>query len=305
MKGLDLQRLRMLRELEVRGTLGAVATALGYTPSAVSQQLSVLEREVGVRLLEKAGRGVRMTDAGHVLARHADLLLTAAEAARADLASLAGEVRGTVRAGGLQSATRRVLIPAVTRVLDEHPQVRLEVSEMELEQALPELRLGSLDVVVSDEYDGHPRPRPAGLTFELLHEEPLKLVLPTHHPAAESGDPVPIAALRDDPFVASALGTGHHALVQGFCRSVGGFEPDIRHRSNDAEVQFELVRATGAVALMPVLTLPTTESGLAVRDVADVSIGRRLVLITRATPTAPALDVFLAAVKEQARTLVG
>jgi DNA-binding transcriptional LysR family regulator len=162
MVALELRRLRVLRELEVRGTLGAVAAALGYTPSAVSQQLAVLEREAGTRLLEKAGRGVRLTDAGRLLARHARVLLSAAEAAEADLASLTGEVRGTVRAGGLQSATRRLLIPAVARLLDDAPQVRVEVTELELEQALPELRLGALDLVVSDEYDGHPGPARPG-----------------------------------------------------------------------------------------------------------------------------------------------
>src|SRR5689334_10577694 len=103
MADFDLRRLRMLRELEERGTLTAVATALGYTPSAVSQQLTVLEREVGVPLLEKAGRGVRLTDAARLLSQHAGVMLSAADAARADLASLTGQVRGTVRAGGLQS----------------------------------------------------------------------------------------------------------------------------------------------------------------------------------------------------------
>src|SRR5687768_8157834 len=94
----DLHRLRLLREFEERGTLSAVAAALDYSPSAVSQQLSALEKEAGARLLEKAGRGVRLTDAGRLLARHARVLLAAAEAAAADLADLGGEVRGTVRA---------------------------------------------------------------------------------------------------------------------------------------------------------------------------------------------------------------
>jgi DNA-binding transcriptional LysR family regulator len=302
---LDLRRLRLLRELEERGTLWAVATALGYSPSAVSQQLAVLEKEVGVLLLQKAGRGVTLTDAGRLLSHHAGILLSAAEAARADLASLTGEVRGTVRAGGLQSATRRVLIPAVARMLVDHPQVRVEVSELELEQALPELRLGTLDVVISDEYDGHPRPRPAGLRFELLLEEPLKLVLPGAHPLAAEGGPVSVAALRDDVWADSEPNTGHHALVVSTCRSLGGYEPDLRHHSNDADVQLELVRAAGAVALMPALTLPAADPTLAVRDIAGTVIGRRLVVITRASPTGPALDTFLSAVRAQALRLDG
>jgi DNA-binding transcriptional LysR family regulator len=303
MVAFDLRRLRLLHELEERGTLAAVATALGYTPSAISQQLTVLEKEVGARLLDKAGRGVRLTDAGRLLSQHASVLLAAADAARADLAAMTGEVRGTVRAGGLQSATRRVLIPAMARLLADHPPVRVEISELELEQALPELRLGTLDLIVSDEYDGHPRPRPPGLTFEPLHEEPLRLVLPALHPSAGDGGPVAMSALRDDVWVASATGTGHHALVVGTCRAYGGYEPDLRHRSNDADVQLDLVRTTGAVALMPTLALPTSDPALAVRDISEASISRRLMIITRHSPTAPALDAFLTAVREQARRL--
>jgi DNA-binding transcriptional LysR family regulator len=120
---LDLRRLRFLREVEERGTLAA---ALGYSPSTVSHQLALLEKEAGARLLDKAGRGVRLTDAGHLLARHARVLLSAAEAAQADLAALSGDIRGTVRAGGLQSAARRLLIPAVARMKADRPQVRVE-----------------------------------------------------------------------------------------------------------------------------------------------------------------------------------
>ena len=296
---MDLRRLRLLRELEERGTLSAVATALGYTPSAVSQQLAVLEKEVGARLLERAGRGVRLTDAGRLLAQHAGVLLSAAEAASADLASLTGEVRGTVRAGGLQSATRHVLIPAMARLQADHPQVRVEIVELEFEQALPELRLGTLDMVISDEYDGHPRPRPTGLNFTPLHEEPLKLVLPARHPCARHRGPVALAALRADAWTASPAGTGHHALVLGTCRSLGGYEPDLRHRSNDNNVQLDLVRTTGAVALLPALTLPSADPALAIRDIADAVIRRRLTIVTRNSPPAPALNTCLDAVRDR------
>jgi DNA-binding transcriptional LysR family regulator len=300
---LDLRRLRLLRELEVRGTLGAVATALGYSPSAVSQQLAVLEKEAGVPLLEKAGRGVRLTDAGRLLAQHAGVLLTAAEAARADLESLAGEVRGTVRAGGLQSATRHLLVPALAQLRRTHPLVRVQITEVELEQALPELRLGTLDVVVSDEYDGHPRPRPAGLQFDDLYAEHLRLVLPADHPCAAAGGPVAMADLRDQVWASSAVGTGHHALVVGACRSLGGFDPDIRHRSNDADVQLATVRLAGAVALLPPLTLPVDDPALAVRDIAEGAVGRRLMVVTREGSAAPALSAFLDAVSEQGQRL--
>ena len=300
---LGLRRLRFLREFEERGTLAAVAAALGYSPSTVSQQLALLEKEVGARLFDKAGRGVRLTDAGHLLAQHARVLLSAAEAAEADLAALSGEIRGTVRAGGLQSAARRLLVPAVARIRAEHPQVRVEVFELELEQSLPGLRLGAVDLVVGDEYDSHPRPRPAGLRFTLLLEERLKLVLPATHPLAQSGGPVAVADLRADIWAASAEGTGHHAMVMGTCRGLGGYEPDLRHRCSDADVQLELVRVAAAVALMPALTVPDNDPALAVRDVAEATLKRRLFAATRDTPPAPALTALLAAVTDQAHRI--
>jgi DNA-binding transcriptional LysR family regulator len=246
---------------------------------------------------------VRFTDAGRLLVQHARILLSAAEAATADLAALGDEVRGTVRAGGLQSAARRLLVPTAARMMTEYPRVRTEISELELEQALPGLRLGSVDLVISDEYDGHPRPRPAGLRFALLHEEPLKLVLSPGHPLAGDGGPVALSMLRDDVWVASDDGTGHSEMVVGTCRSVGGYEPDLRHRSSDADVQLELVRATGAVALLPALTLPSTDPALAIRDVAEVRVGRRLVAVLRDAPSAPALTAFLSVLTDVARRL--
>jgi DNA-binding transcriptional LysR family regulator len=299
----DLRRLRFLRELEERGTLASVAAALGYSPSTVSQQLALLEKEVGTRIIEKAGRGVRLNDAGHLLAQHARVLLSAAEAAAADLEALSDDIRGTVRAGGLQSAARRLLVPAVARMKVDHPRVRLEIFELELEQALPGLRLGAVDLVIGDEYDGHPRPRPAGLRFTVLLEEPLKLVLPARHPLARSRGPVAMARLRSDIWTASAEGTGHHAMVVGTCRSLGGYEPDLRHRSSDADVQLELVRGGAAVGLMPALTLPANDRALAIRDVAEAALKRRLVVVTRGTPPGPALTAFLAAVTDRAQQI--
>ncbi|GIE33689.1 hypothetical protein Ait01nite_067340 [Actinoplanes italicus] len=300
---LDLRRLRFLREFEERGTLGAVATALGYSPSAVSQQLTVLEKEVGTPLLEKAGRGVRLTDAGRLLAQHARVLLTAAEAATTDLAALSGAVRGTVRAGGVQSATRHLLVPSLTRMTAEHPLVRMEVSELELEQALPGLRLGSVDLVISDEYDGHPRPRPPGMRFAPLLSEQLLIVLPAGHPLAASGAPVAVSDLRDEVWVSSDETTGHHAMIVGTCRSFGGYEPDVRHHSNDADVQLALVQYAAAVALLPLLNLPPPNPALAYRRVAEADLGRRLFTVTRDAPPSPALTAFLTVVTDRAAAI--
>src|ERR687896_721506 len=108
---LDLHRLRLLHELHARGTIAAVAEALRYTPSAVSQQLAVLERETGLPLLEKAGRGVRLTDAGIVLVRHAGALLERADRAQAELAAVAGNVAGRALIASFQSVALQIAVP--------------------------------------------------------------------------------------------------------------------------------------------------------------------------------------------------
>lgn len=299
----DLQRLRILRELAERRTLTAVADALGYSPSAISQQMAVLEREAGTALMQRAGRGVRLTDAGRLLADHAGLLLAAAEAARVDLAALSGDVRGTVRAGGVQSALRHLLIPTLADLLIEQPGIQLELTEIELEPAVAELRLGGLDLVVSDEYVAQPRPRPAGIRREVLLEEPLVVVLPVDHPRSQDRRPVSITSLRDEVWVASASGTGHHALVLAACRELGGFDPELRHRSNDADMQLEIVRTARAVALMPSLAVRLDDPTLAIRHVAGGTIARSLLLLTRDQPTPGALAQVLDSIRTRARGL--
>ncbi|MGW2654124.1 LysR family transcriptional regulator [Streptomyces sp. NPDC001478] len=296
----DLRRLRMLRELAERGTLAAVAAAIGYSPSAVSQQLAVLEREAGARLVEPAGRGVRLTEAGKVLARHATVLLSVAQDAETELAGLTQEVRGRIRAVGLQSAARRLLIPALVEMARVHPRVEVEITELELEVALPELRLGTVDLVISDEYEGHPRPRPDGVDHHLLLCEGTRVVLPAGHPLAAHPGPVPLSLLRHEVWASSSSGTGHHAMIIGTCRAHGGFDPDLRHRSNDADVQLELVRHAGAVTLLPDLTLPAADPRLAIRDIAGTTLTRRLyAVIRRQSPTAPALHAYLEALHQQ------
>src|SRR5215468_4492175 len=159
---LDLRRLRLLRELKERGTIAAVADALQFTPSAVSQQLAMLERETGVRLLERAGRGVRLTDAALVLVEHADALLERAAIAEAELAAAAGTVAGRGRIAGFQSVMLRLAVPAMEALAREAPRLRCELVEAEPEQSLPALALGDIDLVLSDEWQHQPRSLHAG-----------------------------------------------------------------------------------------------------------------------------------------------
>src|SRR5215212_3797955 len=149
---LDLRRLRLLRELRERGTIAAVADALTYTPSAVSQQLAQLEREAGVPLLERVGRGVRLTDAALGLVEHTEAVLARLEQAEAELAADSGEVQGVVRVGAFQTAARALVAPILRPLADAYPRLRCEMLEMEAEEALTQLRAGDLDIVIAEEY---------------------------------------------------------------------------------------------------------------------------------------------------------
>ncbi|MBM7517882.1 LysR family transcriptional regulator [Nocardioides nitrophenolicus] len=293
---LDLHRLRLLREVHGRGTVHAAAAALGYSPSAVSQQLAVLEREAGTPLLERTGRNVRLTDAGRLLVDHALTLLEGVETAEAELATLAaGRVAGVVRICAFQSALLRIVAPAVRALATSHPDVRIEVTEGEVEQAAPGLRLHQYDLVIGDEYDGEPRPVHADLRRERLLRERLLLVLPADHPEAGAAR-VPLTRLAGLAWAACQPGTGHRAMHLRVCRGYGGFEPDLRHSSDDFVILLEMVRTAGAGALLPELALAGRDEGVAVRPLAEGPLGREVFLLTRRART-PAVDAVTAALR--------
>jgi DNA-binding transcriptional LysR family regulator len=293
---LDLRRLRLLRELDARGTVHGAARALDYTPSAVSQQLAVLEREAGAKLLERSGRNVRLTDAGRVLVRHAGTLLDGMEAAEAEVAEVAaGRAAGVVRVSAFQSAFLRIVAPAIAALAESHPDVRVEATEVEVEEGVPALRLQQLDAVIGDEYAGQPRPVHPDLQRELLDSEQVRLVLPVTHPLARRRR-VPMAQLAGAEWAACQPGTGHREMQIRACRQLGGFEPDLRYASDDFLILLELVRTTGACALLPDLVLGYGASGVAVRPLAEGDVGREIFLLTRRTRT-PAVAAVAAALK--------
>jgi DNA-binding transcriptional LysR family regulator len=302
---LDLRRLRLLRELNKRRTIAAVADALQFTPSAVSQQLAMLEREAGVRLLERAGRGVRLTDAALVLVDHAEALLDRAELAEADLAAAAGTVAGRGRIAGFQSVMLRLALPAMEALARDAPRLRCEVIEAEPEQALPALALGDIDLVLGDEWQHQPRRLPAGVQRHELHRDPVHLVLPARHPAARRHrDAVPLAELAGEAWTTGHVGMGWEEMTQRTCRELGGFDPDIRHRANDATISLALVARGLAVTLLPDLPLPDRHPGIALRAIAEGPVSRAIFAATRAADAArPSTQALVAAVRNAASAL--
>ena len=304
---LDLRRLRLLRELNERGTIAAVADALQFTPSAVSQQLAVLEREAGVRLLERSGRGVRLTDAALVLAGHAQALLERAALAEADLAAAAGAVTGRVRIAAFQSAAIRLALPAIEALARDAPGLRCELIEAEPEQALPALALGDLDLVLGDEWQHQPWRLPAGLQRRELLRDPVFLVMPEAHPAARGRrKAVRLAEFAADAWTTAHPGMAWEEVIQRTCREHGGFEPDIRHRTNDAIVSLALVARGLAVTMLPDLVLPDPHPGIAVRRIAGDPAARAVFTVTRAADAArPSTQALVAAVQDAVAGLPG
>jgi DNA-binding transcriptional LysR family regulator len=298
---LDLRRLRLLHELHERGTIAAVADALQFTPSAVSQQLAVLERESGVPLLERAGRGVRLTDAALVLAGHAKALLERAELAEAELAAAAGNVAGRGRIASFQSVAMLLAAPAMEALARDAPGLRCELVEAEPEQSLPALALGDLDLVLADEWQHQPRPRPPGVDRQDLHRDPVHLVLARDHPAALRHDhAVPLAELSGVPWVTGHPGTGWEEITNHTCRELGGFDPDIRHRANDSIVCVRLVAHGLGVTLLADLS-PGDHPDVVRRAIAEGSVHRNIYTATRtADAERPSVQALLAAIRTAA-----
>jgi DNA-binding transcriptional LysR family regulator len=299
---LDLRRLRLLYELHERGTIAAVADALQFTPSAVSQQLAVLEREAGVPLLERAGRGVRLTDPALVLVRHAAALLDRAGLAEAELAAAAGSVAGRGRIAAFQSVALRLASPAMHALARDAPGLRCELVEAEPETALPALALGDIDLVLADEWQHQPHSRPAGVDRHDLHRDPVRLVLPEGHPLARRhASAVPLRELAGEDWTTGHRGTPWEGMTDRTCRQLGGFDPNIRHRTNDSVVSLGLVAQGLAVTLLPELVAPAAHPGVVVRAVADGPVHRTIFAATRtADARRPSVQALLAAVRAAA-----
>jgi DNA-binding transcriptional LysR family regulator len=302
---LDLRRLRLLHELHRRGTVSAVAEALSYSPSTVSQQLGVLQREAGTKLFEPAGRRVRLTDAALVLVAHAEELLAGVERAEADLAAAAGAVIGTVRIGAFQTASLYLALPAMTALRDAHPQVEVELVEVqETEAGLAALRSHALDLLLAEEYAGSPRPPTPGLDREDLLVEPVWLLLPPDHPRAREPDQVRLATLAGDSWAATHPGSGQETYLRQVCAAHGGFEPAIRHRADELTVLVSLVGAGHALTMLPDLALGARFAEVAVRPIAEAPLTRTIFTAVRSsTVERPAVAAVRATLREAAGRL--
>ena len=295
---LNFARLRLLVELDRLGTVAAVAHALDYTPSAVSQQLTQLQAESPQPLLEKVGRRLRLTDAGQLLAQHGRELMARAEQAESELAGFTDLARGTLHLAGFETAARELLTPAMVELQTRYPGLRCELHDTEAELALPLLRAGELDLVVAEEYEHAPRPRHPDLERQELLDDALLAAVPLGHPLAETRDDIPLRALAGESWVAPRDGTAYGDMLVRACRTAG-FEPDLRHRVNDLQTILSLVAGGMGVALVPSLGRPELRTDVELRNVKGRRLSRSVFAATRtgAAEQRPALSALLEALR--------
>ncbi|MGW4931058.1 LysR family transcriptional regulator [Agromyces sp. NPDC004153] len=242
----DLHRLRLLRELKHRGTLAAVGEALGYSPSAISHQLAILEREVGVPVLEPVGRRVRLTDAAELLVAHTERVLLELEQAEAAIAASRTDVSGHVRIAAFQSAAHTLIPAALDRLAAEHPNVEVSFLHVHAEHGLPALLARDVDLVLYEQYPGAPVAPITNIRTEHLLDDAMLVATPRARGAAA------LAGLADARWAMEPPGTRSREWAVAACRAAG-FEPNVGFESTDVLLHARLVAHGRAVAFLPAI----------------------------------------------------
>jgi DNA-binding transcriptional LysR family regulator len=245
----NLERLRTLQAVARHGSVSAAADGLHITTSAVSQQLAKLEREAGQRLVARNGRGIRLTDAGLLLAEHAGLILAQVERAQADLEAHQGLIGGRLRLGAFPTALRGLVPGAVAELRTRHAQLSLNVYECEPEQCVRRLVRGDLDVGIVLDWYNKPFALPDGLVKAPLLDDTADLVVPAGHPLAER-ESVRLEEFAEDEWICWQDGGFCHEWLTFTLRSKG-FEPKFAHWVEEHPTQLALVAAGLGVAVMP------------------------------------------------------
>ena len=295
----DAQRLRAFALVLDLGSVSAAASVLGYTQSAVSQQLAALEREVGAALVDRAQRPLRATPAGAALRPHVDRVLAAlgsADAAVRDLRGGATRLRLAAFGSALSS-----FVPAAVRDLRRaHPQLVVGVLQLETREAVERLRGGEADLAVVHHLPGVAVPETAGLRRRRLLVDRLHIVLPAGHRLARR-EAVDLGELEGEPLVLPRRDTPagrFRSLVEHLCAQAG-FAPEVAYELDDLPAAQAFAAAGIALVPMHGLTLTTLPAGATARPLTDPDAGSRaieaLAPLTASTPVAEDLLERLAA----------
>lgn len=300
---LDLKRLRLLWELDARETIVAVAEALSYSPSAVSQQLAVLEKEVGTALLRRNGRHLELTVVAKRLVAETEQLLADVERIELVLREFDETVTGTLRVAAFQTAVLAILPAALERLRMQHPLVRVELVQHEPEAALRETWARGFDLVIAEQYPGHATAHFTGLDRQALTKDRIQLALPS----LGVGDPdfdktQTLEDTAEMPWVMEPQGTATRHWAEQLCRSAG-FEPDVRYETADLQAHVRLIESGNAVALLPGLVHAGASPQLRLVDL-DGDPRRTVFTAARESSTTnPALTAFRSILTQVAQKL--
>ncbi|MFD8813000.1 LysR family transcriptional regulator [Streptomyces sp. NPDC059627] len=248
---LNLERLRTLDALARHGSVSGAAEALHVTTSAVSQQMGKLEREVDQQLLAKNGRGIRLTDAGRLLAEHAARILSQVELAQSDLEAHRGQVVGELRLSAFPTAARGLFPAALSALRTRHPALRVRSSELEPENGIAGVVRGDLDLAVVLDWYNKPMPLPDGLVKAPLLDDPAEVALPVGHRLADREE-VDLGEFAEDEWITWGEGEFCHEWLMFTLRS-RGIEPIVGHRAAETHTQLNLVAAGLGVCIAPLL----------------------------------------------------
>lgn len=292
--------LRTLVAVIRAGSFADAARQLGYTGSAVSQQIAALERSVRVPLFERSAHSVRPTPAAEFLARRARDSLTTLRALEDDVAGMAQGTVGRIRVGSFPTASERLLPDALAHLREQHPAVEVLLDEGETDDLVHRLGDGEIDLALVYRYDFVPRPWPRSLGVRHLLREQLVLLLPPGHPRSEGT--LRLGDLRDEPWISTREGTAGALCLTRLC-SREGFEPQIAVRSNDYDVISAFVRAGLGIALVPALSHEPTDEVVA-RRVEDVTAHRHVSALHRSLRHNPAVAGAVDSLQRSAEHLV-
>ncbi|WP_236067655.1 LysR family transcriptional regulator [Streptomyces brasiliscabiei] len=295
---LDVRRMQVLRTVVTSGSVTAAATALGYTPSAISQQIAALEKEAGTALLERVGRGVRPTEAGLLLTEYADTIGRQVAEAQTALADLRAGRTGRLAVRYFATAGAPLVAPAVARLRAEHPGVRIELKLIDPGDQLPAVKEGRADLALVV------RPRgadPEGVRLLHLLDDTYFAVLPAGHPLADR-PALALADLADEPWVGSEW-PGPCLDAQLEACAEAGFRPGFAVESEDYATAQGFVAAGLGVGLVPRLGLGSPHPDVVVRRFTGPQPRRSIHAAVRATaPPQPALRTFVKALREAAES---
>ena len=296
---LDVRRMRVLREVAVRGSFSAAAEALSFTQSAVSQQIAALEREAGTMLVQRNARGVRLTEAGEALVRHADAILARLDEAEAELEAIAGLRGGRLRMAAFESAAASLMPLAIAAFREAHPGIELSLILTEPEDSAPLLKTGEIDLALG--YDSRVRGEVDGITRHHLLSDPMFLVMQAGHPLARKRN-LRLADLADDPWIAGTSDCECNRLITRAC-AVAGFEPRIEFQTDDYAAMQGFVAAGVGVSLIAELGLTSVRDDVVVRALGRDTPVREVYAATATdayrTPSTQAMLDILAAVAER------